>query len=258
MPRFTHAIVRPPAQTFAAGLTRFDLGKPDRSRALEQHQAYCNALQKCGVELIPLPPDERYPDSTFVEDTALITQRGAIITRPGAESRLGEVDDIDRALREFFSELRHIEPPGTVDAGDVCEAGNHFFIGLSNRTNEAGAQQLSNLLAEWDYTSSLIDIRDLSNILHLKSSLAFLGTDQLVLIGELAQRKNFEAYSIIHVPAGEEYAANCLLINEKVFVAAGFPNFEERIRSLGYDTITLEMSEFEKMDGGLSCLSLRF
>ena len=256
--RFTQAIVRPPAQNFAAGLTRFDLGKPDHTRALEQHREYCNALQRCGVELIQLPSDERYPDSTFVEDTALITERGPIITRPGAESRLGEVDDIDRALREFFSGLRHIEPPGTVDAGDVCEAGDHFFIGLSNRTNESGAKQLASLLAEWDYTTSLIDIRDLSNILHLKSGLAFLGSDQLVVIDNLAQQKDFEGYNIIRVPAGEEYAANCLLINENVFVPAGFPHFEQRIRNSGYRTIALEMSEFQKMDGGLSCLSLRF
>jgi dimethylargininase len=181
-----------------------------------------------------------------------------IITRPGAQSRLGEVDSVDQVLRGFFSELRRIDAPGTLDAGDVCEAGDHFFIGVSKRTNEAGAKQLATFLGDWNYTASLIDIRDLSNILHLKSGLAFLGGNQLVLIDDLAEKKQFQDYSIIRVPTGEEYAANCLLINDKVLVPADFPSFEKRIQDLGYRTFALEMSEFQKMDGGLSCLSLRF
>lgn len=265
MPQFTRAIVRPPASTFAAGLTRVDLGAPDYNRALQQHQRYCEALSTCGLSLVHLEPIADFPDSTFVEDTALLTERGAILTRPGAASRMGEVAAIAAALREFFPEVRRIDPPGTVDAGDVCEAGDHFFIGLSHRTNEIGARQLAAFLNEFGYTSSLIDIREISNILHLKSGIAFLksgiaflGDDQLVVIEELAERPEFRGFELIRVLPEEEYAANCLPVNAKVLVAAGFPLFEEQLVKLGLDVIALDMSEFQKMDGGLSCLSLRF
>ncbi|HEX7294611.1 MAG TPA: arginine deiminase family protein [Pyrinomonadaceae bacterium] len=258
MPQFTRAIVRPPASTFADGLTRVDLGIPDYNRALHQHQLYCDALSKCGLSLVHLEPIPDFPDSTFVEDTALLTERGAVLTLPGAASRTAEVAAIEPVLREFFSDVRRIDPPGTVDAGDVCEAGNHFFIGLSHRTNEAGARQLANFLNEFGYTSSLIDIRETSNILHLKSGIAFLGDGRLVAIDELAKRQEFRGFEVIRVPSEEDYAANCLLVNGKVLIAAGFPLFEEQLVKLGLDVIALEMSEFQKMDGGLSCLSLRF
>ena len=258
MSQFTRAIVRPPASTFAAGLTRVDLGTPDYNRALQQHQRYCKALSTCGLSLVYLEPISDFPDSTFVEDTALLTERGAVLTHPGAASRMGEVAAIEPALREFFPELKRIDPPGTVDAGDVCEAGDHFFIGLSHRTNETGARQLARFLNDFDYTSSLIDIREISNILHLKSGIAFLGEDRLVAIDELAQRPEFRGFELIRVSPSEEYAANCVSVNGKVLMAAGFPLFEERLGKLGLDVIALQMSEFQKMDGGLSCLSLRF
>ena len=132
---FTKAIVRTPGSNFAAGLTSVDLGLPDLKRALDQHDAYCNALESCGLEIIRLAPDEEHPDSTFVEDTAVLTPHGAIITRPGAASRLGEITSIEPALREYFADVQFIREPGTVDGGDVCEAGEHFFIGISERTN---------------------------------------------------------------------------------------------------------------------------
>jgi dimethylargininase len=258
MSHFKRAIVRPPASTFADGLTRIDLGTPDYNRALQQHQKYCDVLRSCGLSLVHLDPIPDFPDSTFVEDTALITPRGVVLTRPGAESRKGEVAAIEPVLRESFSELRRIDPPGTVDAGDVCEAGDHFFIGLSHRTNESGARQLATFLNEFGYATSLIDIREISNILHLKSGIAFLGDDRLVAIDELAQHPEFRGFELIRVSPEEEYAANCLSVNGKVLMAAGFPLFEEQLNKLGLDVIALEMSEFQKMDGGLSCLSLRF
>ena len=255
---FTKAIVRPPGATFASGLTSVDLGKPDHDLALRQHRAYCAALESCGVALIRLPPDDEYPDSTFVEDTAIVSPRGALITRPGAESRMGEIQEIERTLRDHYPDLNAIVAPGTVDGGDICEAENHYFIGLSARTNEAGASQLARILASFGYTSSLIDIRGLGNILHLKSGIAYLGSNRLVVIETLSSRKEFSSYELVHVNSGEEYAANCLFINGQVLVAAGFPKLKQQLDDLNYPTITVEMSEFRKMDGGLSCLSLRF
>ena len=173
---FRHAIVRPPAPNFADGLTTVDLGRPDVAKALAQHDAYCRALEESGLALTRLPADPHFPDSTFVEDTAVITVRGsAILTRPGAPSRSGEVVAIEEALASRFPRLLRIEAPGTVDGGDIDEAGEHFFIGVSRRTNEEGARQLARLLAADGYTSSLYDIRGVDEILHLKSGIAWLG-----------------------------------------------------------------------------------
>jgi len=255
---FSKAIVRVPGGNFASGLTTVDLGAVDFERALQQHKAYCEALESCGLDLTRLAADERYPDSTFVEDTAVLTVRGAVITRPGAASRLGEIESIAPVLREQYRELHSILEPGTVDGGDVCEAGEHFFIGISQRTNEHGANQLARLLESFGHTSSLIDIRGISNILHLKSGLAYLCGRRLVVIEALRSHKAFSGYELVRLNSAEEYAANCLSLNGRVLIADGFPAMKQELDHLGYQTLALDMSEFQKMDGGLSCLSLRF
>lgn len=255
---FTRAIVRPPARNFSQGLTTAGLGAPDYERALQQHAKYCAALVECGLRVITLAPDEDFADSTFVEDTAIVTDHFAVLMRPGAPSRAGETVSMRRALAEFFPNLASIEAPGTVDGGDVCEAGKHFFIGISERTNEAGARQLTALLAPFGYTSASVDIRGEQSLLHLKSGLAFLGDNRLVVTEALAGRAEFAGYDLAVVNESEAYAANCVRVNDYVLVPAGSPVFIRTLRDLGYRTIELEMTEFEKMDGGLSCLSLRF
>ena len=255
---FTKAIVRAPSATFASGLTSVDLGAPVLELALQQHEAYCRALEDCGLSLTRLDPDARYPDSTFVEDAAVLTERGAVITRPGAATRVGETEEVERVLREYFPQLRAIQEPGTVDGGDICEANGHFYIGLSRRTNAAGARQLAGHLADFGYPSALIDIRRLSNILHLKSGLAYLGGNRMLVIDELKNLKQLSKYELIIVDNAESYAANCLAVNNRILVAAGFPALLRRLQELSYETVALDMSEFQKMDGGLSCLSLRF
>jgi len=255
---FSRAIVRPPGANFAEGLTSVNLGAPVYPHALKQHQAYCTALEQCGLKLVRLESDSHYPDSTFVEDVAIITERGAILTRPGAPSRSGEVAEVREALAQFYPPMSSIYDPGTLDGGDICEAGSHFFIGISDRTNGNGAQQLAKWLASLDYTSSVVDIRDMNGILHLKSGIAYLGDNRLVVIEPLSNREEFRNYDCIVVDKGEEYAANCVRVNERMLVAAGHPYLEKKLSELGYHTIALEMTEFQKMDGGLSCLSLRF
>ena len=255
---FSRAVVRPPSSNFAEGLTSGRLGAPIYARALRQHEAYCTALEQCGLKVFRLEPDDGYPDSTFVEDAAVITERGAILTRPGAPSRIGEVASAREALAQFYSTLSFIRAPGTLDGGDVCEAGNHFFIGISRRTNENGAGQLADWLASLDYTSSFVDIRKVNGILHLKSGLAYLGDNRMVVIDALSNCEDFRAYDRIDVNDHEEYAANCVRVNGHVLTAAGHPELEKKLGELAYETIALEMSEFRKMDGGVSCLSLRF
>jgi dimethylargininase len=254
---YIHAIVRTPAENFAAGLTTSGLGAPDYQTALAQHRAYCQALRECGLALTVLPPDPQHPDSTFVEDAAIVTSRCAILTYPGAESRRGEVAGVRAALSPFYDRFYAITPPGTLDGGDVCEAGEHFFIGLSERTNEAGARQLAGFLEREGYTSTFVPATGIPGLLHLKSGIAFLGEGNLVAIDAFAGLAAFQGYRIVQVSPEESYAANCLRVGDRVLVAGGYPRLRQAIEELGYATLALEMSEFQKMDGGLSCLSLR-
>ena len=261
----TRALVRRPGRNLVSGLTSANLGAPDYGLALEQHEAYCAALEACGLTLTHLPPDERFPDSTFVEDTAVIIPPlsatgdfDAVLTRPGAETRTAEVVCVEPILSQLFGQMPAITEPGTVDGGDICHAGDHVFIGISHRTNEVGGVQLAEFLKSFGYTSSFIDIRNIENILHLKSGIAYLGHGRLAVWNAFAQLAGFSGYELVPVRSGEAYAANCLPINDTVLVAAGFPQFENTLKSLGYQTRALQMSEFQKLDGGLSCLSLRW
>lgn len=256
--RFTCAIVRPPGPNFAQGLTSSGLGPPVYELALEQHHRYCLALEQCGLSLVRLEPDPRYPDSVFVEDTAVLTQRGGILARPGVPSRAGETTSMREVLQRFYPTLAAIEPPGTLEGGDVCDADGHFFIGISQRTNEEGARQLSVWLSQCGYSSTCVDIRGINGLVHLKSGLAWVGHRRLAVVEVLARHEAFRGYELIQVPAGEVYAANALYVNEQVFVAAGHPKFLECLGRRSCPVATLQMSEFQKMDGGLSCLSLRF
>jgi dimethylargininase len=253
-PIFTQAIVRKPAGNFAAGISESGLGAPDPERACEQHAAYCRTLEACGLALTVLDADPAFPDSTFVEDTAVVTGRIAVITRPGHEKRRGE----EVAIRDVLSRLMPvaaIEHPGTLDGGDVLQAGDHFFIGRSARTNDDGGAQLGAILSRHGYTSETVEVTE---SLHLKSDVAYIGSNNLVAAGAMAGRGEFERFTTVVVDERERYAANCLFVNGRLLIARGFPMLRDTVRSLGYDTIELEMSEFRKMDGGLSCLSIRF
>jgi dimethylargininase len=255
--RFTAAIVRPPAASFAEGLTTAGLGAPDLSLALSQHAAYVAALEQLGVRVTALPPDAAFPDSTFVEDTAVVAAEGAIVARPGAPSRAGEVAAIEEALVARFGSVAAIASPGTLDGGDICQADRSFFIGLSHRTNEEGARQVADWLGRVGYNSSVIDIRGNSALLHLKSGIAWLGGSELVIAEALADHPALAGYHRIVVPAEETYAANCVRVNDAVLIASGHPAVAAQVDALGHRVVTLDMSEFRKMDGGLSCLSLR-
>ena len=255
---FTNAIVRIPGSNFDAGLTTASLGVPQFEDVLAQHALYCAALKECGLSLTMLEADLRHPDSTFVEDTAVLTRRGAILTRPGAKSREGEVDAIRPAIARFFPSPLVILLPGTLDGGDICEAGTHFFLGISQRTNEEGARQLAAHLAGLGYTSSNIDIREMASILHLKSGISYIGDNMLVVMEEMADFEAFQAFKLIQVCSEESYAANCVRVNDRVLIAAGYPRLRAELVARGFDPMVLNMSEFRKMDGGLSCLSLRF
>jgi dimethylargininase len=256
--RFEHAIARLPARTYSQGLTSSGEGAPSVEKAREQHGRYCDALRACGLAVDILAPAPQYPDSTFVEDTAILTERAAIIMRPGAPTRLGEIDLIKEAVLAYRTESLQIVEPGSMDGGDVCQADEHFFIGISARTNPEGARQLSAILHAHGYTSSTIDIRGQDRLLHLKSGIAYLGDKRLVVAPELRAASAFQAYELIEVHSAELYAANCIHINDHVLIPAGYPKIADALERLGYTALAIDVSEFRKMDGGLSCLSLRF
>lgn len=255
---FTRAIVRRPSRTFADGLTTSTLGRPDLDKALVQHATYCAALERCGLALTHLPPDDAFPDSTFVEDPAIVTAKFAILANPGAPSRQGEIASIAAALPRFFDHIACIDAPGTVDGGDICQADDHFFIGLSERTNEEGARQLAALLAQEGFTSSVVDIRGSLKVLHLKTGISYLGDRRIVAMRDIAGHPAFRDHEVIVVAPEEGYAANLLRINDFVILAANFPKIAKTVTDLGHTIVPLDMSEFRKMDGSLSCLSLRF
>jgi dimethylargininase len=257
--KFTRAIVRLPADNFSDGIaSAIGGGSPSLSAALAQHRQYCVALGDCGLKLTSLAADPRYPDSTFVEDTAILSSEAAIITRPGAASRLGEAAIMLPALRDFFSAIRQIEAPGTLDGGDVCEVDGKFIIGHSERTNAEGIRQLTGYLAEFGHESVVIDIRDCHSLLHLKSGMSYVGDGVLVIDPDSPFVEALAGYNLISVKPEEAYAANCVRVNDRVLLAAGFPRLAEILTTRGFAVLALPMSEFRKMDGGLSCLSLRF
>lgn len=256
--RFTRALLRLPGRNFAAGITTSSDGAPTFEATFAQHAGYLAALQSLGLRTRVLPADERYPDGTFVEDTAIATAHGVIITRPGAAARAGEPEAIASALADDFPTLARIEAPGTVDGGDICETDSRVLIGVSHRTSEEGARQLGAWLAGVGIASTVVDIRSCAGLLHLKSGISYLGDGRLAVAPGLPEWPVLKDYELVTLAAEESYAANCVRINDRVLVAEGYPRFVDTLAGLGYDPLLLPMSEFRKMDGGLSCLSIRY
>jgi len=212
----------------------------------KHHQAYVTNLNKAL---------EEYPDSVFIEDTALLTPDCAIITNPGALTRRGEARSMRSVLSAFYKNIEIVQDPATVDAGDIMKVNDHYYIGISERTNQSGALQMIDFLEKYGKTGSSIRIQ---KILHLKSAVAYLENNKLLATTALINEPQFQKFDIIHVNNEESYAANCVWINDYVLVPRGFPNTRKKIKNLGYRIVELDVSEYHKLDGGLSCLSLRF
>ncbi len=252
---YKRAIVRTPGESMIRGLTTADLGIPDYKKALAQHADYIEALEECGLEVLVLGPDEQFPDSTFVEDVALLTKNCAIITNPGAPSRKGETAAIKDILKGFYGEVEEVLAPGTVEGGDIMMVGSHFYIGLSERTNLNGAEQVIRFLENNGLSGSMVELEE---TLHLKTGVAYLEHNNIVACGEFLWKEEFLNFNILEISKEESYAANCIWVNDRVLIPKGYPKARETILRAGYTIIEVEVSEFQKLDGGLSCLSLRF
>lgn len=255
---FRNVIVRKPARSLVDGITSApELGKPDYELAIRQHDAYIEALKSCGVQVTELPAQEEYPDACFVEDVAVLTRKCAIITNPGAPTRNGEKDHIVETIRKFYAEdqIAFIQAPGTLEGGDVMMVGDHFYVGRSARTNEEGIRQFIAILESYELTGSEVT---LEKVLHLKTGVNYLENNTFLVSGEFIEKEEFKKAKLIVIPEEEAYAANCIWVNDKVIVPTGFPKVAEAVRQAGYEVILTDTSEYRKLDGGLSCLSLRF
>jgi len=251
---FTRAICRRPGSDLADGLTTVDLGVPDHALACAQFDQYVTALEALGLAVTVLDPLPGYPDAHFVEDTAVVTPEMAVITLPGAPERQGEQVSIAEALAEHRS-LAAIEPPGTLDGGDVLQIGSHFLVGISDRTNAAGAQQLGAVLEVHGYSWQAVPV---GAGLHFKSSVNLVGPDTLLVTRAFSGREELGSYKKIIVPDDEQYAANTLMVNGRLIMPLGYPQTRDLLDKLDVPVTELDTSEFRRMDGGLTCLSLRF
>jgi dimethylargininase len=254
MTEFKRAIVRAPGPDAAAGLTKAGLGRPDHSLLSVQHSVYVETLRRLGLEIEVLPAAPGFPDCYFIEDTAVVMPEAAVITRPGAPSRRSETAAVEPAL-EKYRPLVRIVPPGTIDGGDVLFAGGRYFIGLSERTNEAGARQLGRILETHGYPWTIVPV---GGGLHLKSFVNTLGGMDLALAAGFESGEVFREFNRIVLDPRDGYAANTLWINGTLLMPKGFPRVREKFAGLGLPVIEIDTSEMRKMDGGLTCLSLRF
>ena len=255
---FKNVIVKTPCPSVCDGITSApELGKPIYEKALEQHAAYIEALKKCGVNVTVLPADNNYPDSCFVEDVAVCTRKCAIVTNPGAATRNGETAAIVPVLEKFYAKenIHFIQHPGTLEGGDVMMVGDTFYAGLSARTNEEGIAQFKAILESYGFACETVP---LEKVLHLKTGVNYLENNNMLVSGEFTDKECFQKYIRTEIPDAEAYAANCIWVNGTVIVPEGFPAVLAAVQGLGYPTLTVDTSEFRKIDGGLSCLSLRF
>ena len=256
--RFTHTISRTPGRSISDGLRAGDGPNPDPALFLEQHEAYLEALVQAGVQTTCLPALEAYPDSVFVEDPALCFPEGAILLRPGAESRLGEAEAILPALKDHFDQVIELQGPGFVDGGDIMVTDREVLVGLSARTNEVGFKELEKVLAGWGYKARMLKTPE--TILHFKTASSYLGGDTILCTSEMADSGLFNGYDVIVIPEGEEVAANAIRVNDTILLSAGFPKTTAMLSEHFPDLaiVALDTSEAACVDGGLSCMSLRF
>jgi len=251
----TFAIVRDVPESFnrcVSNSNTFD--DIDTERAKWQHQQYCNTLSLLGINLIRLDTDDSLPDCCFTEDTVVIVDDLAIITSPGIKSRVAETIALEKTL-SLYKNIIRINQPGTIEGGDVLIIERTLYIGISSRTNTEGIRQIAAILEPRGYWIVPVEIR---NTLHLKSVCSYLGNGRIILAEGYFDLNIFSGFEKIIVPKEEAYSANCLYVNKRILIPKGFPETKELLEEKGLHVVELEMSEFRKADGALTCLSVIF
>jgi dimethylargininase len=249
------AITRPPTDALArCELTHLKRQPIDIAAARAQHRAYEACLAGLGAEVVSLPGEPDLPDAVFVEDTAVVLDEIAVLARPGAASRQPEVDTMGRVLARY-RRLCRIEPPGTLDGGDVLRVGATLYVGQTSRTNDAGITQLADLVRPLGYEVRPVSV---TGCLHLKSACTHVGDGLVLVNGNWIDVRAFREVELLDLPASEPSAANCFLVGATVVMAAGFPETADLLRSRVRRVVTVELSELRKAEAGGSCMSLIF
>lgn len=247
-----YALVREPGAQFTRCISSHPLHHTvNVARARTQHAAYVSTLTELGLEVIRLPPDNTHPDSCFIEDTAVIHAGKALITRLAKKSRRGEENTVEEFLQEHFP-IEHIRAPGTLEGGDVIHLPTRIICGISQRTNRAGVHQMQT------YFDVPVDTIVVPHLLHLKSHVTYLNHNIMLATYPYTKHPTLLKFDTLKVPKTERYAANTLTLDETVIMPAGYPQTQQLIKDTGFEVITLNMSEFTKCDGALTCLSLLF
>ena len=253
---FSHAICREAANSAVDGLRAVDTGAPDLAQLRSDHSDYVAALRSTGATVDVLPALPEFPDSLFVEDAALCSPEGAIIARPGAPSRLGEADAMAPHLESLYTNVRRIEGPGYIEGGDILMTEREILVGRSARTDAAGIAELSRQVADWGWT--VREVETPPDVLHFKTDCALLDEETILATGRLEATGCFAGYRVIRTQPGEEAAANAIRFNDIVLFPGGHPRTAEALDRAGFDLRQIGNSEAAKLDGGMSCLSLRF
>lgn len=233
-------------------LTHVDRQPIDVARARSQHAEYERALERCGCTVERLPELADYPDSVFVEDAAIVLDNVAVLTRPGAASRLGEVDEIAPALARYRTLVR-LDAPATLDGGDVLRLGQTLWVGRSGRTNAEGVAQLEHLLRPFGYEVRAATMRD---ALHLKTAVTQVADDTLLVNSRWVDARQFGAWNVLEVDPSEPFAANAVWVNGHVIHSSQFPRTQEVMLAAGVDVVAVDASELARAEGGVTCCSL--
>lgn len=249
------ALTREPAREMdACELTHLGRVPIDAGAAARQHGGYREALRACGARVVTLPPVEGLPDSVFVEDTAVVLDEVAVLTRPGVGSRRGEVKLIEPEVARLRPVVR-IEPPATLEGGDVLRLGRTLYVGLSPRTNAEGAAALRRLAAPHGYEVVTVEPR---GCLHLKTGCSALDDGTVLVNPEWVDASAFRGREVVAADASEPWAANVVSVGGALCVSAEFPRTADALAARGYDVRPVEVSEFAKAEGSLTCMSLLF
>ena len=246
-----HAIVRPVPDSYDRCI-RTNRDKIDVALAKRQHAEYCRTLQKLGLSLTWIRGDNALPDSCFVEDTAVVFGEKAVICNMREKSRANEAAEVAKAMSEL-KETYHIKPPATIDGGDVLRVDDRVLVGISARTNLHAVHQLKKILENSGMKVVPVKVH---KVLHLKSACTYLGNGVVILSKGCFDTKVLQGLGKIFVPKGEEYAADCLAVNGTVLIAKGHAETRKLVEKEGFRVEELEISEFRKGDGALTCLSI--
>ena len=249
------AITRPVSPVIdRCELTNLERIPINLKRAIAQHHEYEETLESLGVEVLRLPEEPQLPDAVFVEDTAVVLDECAILTRPGADSRKPETQSVARALAPFRT-LHPIQAPGTLDGGDVLVVGKRIWVGLATRSNHSAIDQMQAFLEPYGYAIHAIPV---SGCLHLKSAVTQLAQDTLLINPAWVDPANFPGMKFIEVEPAEPYAANVLMVGETVIYQPAYPMTRLRLEGAGIHPILVDQSELAKAEGALTCCSLIF